>query len=222
MRRINPSTIIATLALFVSLSGAAVAATMIGTNQIKDGAVTKAKIASNAVTSAKVKDGSLTSADIAPNTFLGATATANDSSELGGKPANAFVQGTGNMVANRIQINAGQTRILMSLGFGYVQGNCKAGGVPQLEYVSESPSVNLVDWLTNYGSPSGTAEIHTANGVSQGGTYPQLNSSVTPQSVTWQAAYDDGSTVHTATAWTSGQDIGTTSCIFIGQGLTTQ
>jgi hypothetical protein len=34
------------------------------------------------------------------------------------------------------------------------------------------------------------------------------------------ASFDDG-TPHVATAWTSGQDIGDNSCIFIGQALAT-
>jgi hypothetical protein len=42
---------------------------------------------------------------------------------------------------------------------------------------------------------------------------------LTPQSVTWQAAYNDG-TDQVATAWVSDQDEGG-SCVFIAQGTTT-
>jgi hypothetical protein len=223
MRRINPSGVLATLALFVSLGGTSLAAAgLIGTNQIKNHAVTANKIAPNAVTTAKVADGSLTSADIAPNTFLAADGTAQNSNQLGGRPASAFVQGTGNTVANRISVLAGQSRVLLSLGFGHIDGVCGAGGHPQLAYVSDTASVNLIDSVTTFGSPHGTADIHTTNGLSNGGSYIESNGTVLPQSVNWQAAFTDGNdTSHVASAWTTGQDIGQVQCIFTGQGITT-
>jgi hypothetical protein len=223
MRRINLSGVLATIALFVSLGGTSLAAAgLIGTNQIKDHAVTANKIAPNAVTTAKVADGSLTSADIAPNTFLPANGTAQNSDQLGGRTASAFVQGTGNTVANRISVLAGQSRVLLSLGFGHVDGVCAAGGKPELAYVSDTTSVNLIDTVTTFGSPHGTSDVQTTNGLTNGGSYIEPNSTVLPQSVNWQAAFTDGSGAsHVASAWTTGQDIGTTQCIFTGQGITT-
>jgi hypothetical protein len=45
------------------------------------------------------------------------------------------------------------------------------------------------------------------------------DNSTSPQSVTWQAAYDDGSE-EVATAWISGQDEAG-ACVFMAQGTTT-
>ncbi len=242
MRRFNPS--IAALAvafasLFTALGGTSLAASfLIGTHQIKDRAVTSSKIgthqvrsgnldlgavtspnlADNSVSSSKVADGSLTAADVAPDTFLAAHGTADNSTKLGNRPSSDYLQGQGSMFMNRITVPAGQTQLLISFGFGDVLGKCAAGGVPELEYQSDVSQVNLVDWVTNYGNPHGTADIHTTNGLTQGGTYTESSGTVVPQSVTWQAAYDNG-TPHVATAWTTGQDIGGNSCIFIGQAL---
>jgi hypothetical protein len=74
--RPSPALVVSLIALFVSISGISWAAATIGTNDIKNGAVTKKKLHKNAVTSkkikagavngAKVKDHSLTGADISP------------------------------------------------------------------------------------------------------------------------------------------------------------
>ena len=104
------------------------------------------------------------------------------------------------------------------LGFGHIQGTCAAGGVPKIRYVSDVNQVNLIDWVTNYG---GATAVNTTNGLTNGGIYEEPHTNVTPQSVTWQSAYNDGVQDHVATAWTTGQDIGGSSCIFIGQGVTT-
>jgi hypothetical protein len=232
MRKFNPSSaalVIACLALFAALGGTSLAASLlIGTNQIQDGAVTSSKIGAHQVRSRNLgpgavktdalADNSVTSSKVAPNTFLPATGTANNSLALGGHPAGDFLAGRGGMFVNRVSVPAGQTRLLISLGFGDLLGKCAAGGVPQTEYQSDVNSVNLVDSVTDYGSPSGTASIHTTNGLGRGGIYIESHTTVVPQAITWQAAYDDG-TPHVATAWTTGQDIGTTSCIFIAQGL---
>jgi hypothetical protein len=237
------------VALFAALGGTSLATSLlIGTNQIQhgavtsgkigagqvrtrnlaDGSVTSSKLAGNAVDSSKVADHSLTGNDIvdhsltgndiARNTFLPIDGTASNSLKLGNHPSGDFLLGRGGMFVNRVSIPAGQTQLLISLGFGDISGKCAAGGVPQIEYTSNVNSVNLVDWVTNYGAPNGTAAIHTTNGLTRGGTYIETHTSVVPQAITWQAAYDDGSP-HVATAWTTGQDIGGNSCIFIAQGL---
>jgi hypothetical protein len=229
-------------ALFVSLGGTAFAVSQIGTRQIKNGAVTTKKLrngavtgsklasnavatsqlADNAVTSSKVKDGSLTAADVAANTFLAANGTAANSMQLGGLPAGQYVQGRGSQVFRRVQLAAGSAPFsFLSLGFGTIQGTCDAGGVPKIRFVSNVAAVNLIDWVTDYGTPHATTDLTTTNGLTNGGFYEVPHTSVVPQEITWQAAYNDGVLDHVATAWTTGQDIGTTSCIFIGQGITT-
>lgn len=57
---LHPATVIALVALFVSLGGVTYAAATIGTNQIKNGAVTNAKLRNGAVNGAKLKNGSVT------------------------------------------------------------------------------------------------------------------------------------------------------------------
>lgn len=221
MRR--PSTSTAALAvafasLFTALGGTSMAASLlIGTHQIKNHAVTASKLAPNSVNSSKVADGSLQGSDIAPNTFLPADGSAINALKLGNRPASDFMLGQGSMFMNRIQIPAGRSQLILSFGFGDLVGVCAAGGNPEVEYVSNTSSVNLVDSETDFGSPKGTAEIHTTNGLTRGGTRTVPNNGL-PQSITWQAAFDDG-TPHVATAWTSGQDILGTSCIFIGQAM---
>jgi hypothetical protein len=209
LRRPSASFVVACTALFVALGGTSLAATgLIGTNQIKNGAVTTAKIHSGAVTLSKV----------APNTFLQANGTAHNADALGNHPSGDYLLGRGQMYYHRVTVPAGQSALILSFGFGDLIGKCAPGGVPQTEYQSNVNRVNLVDWVTDYGSPKGTASIHTTNGLMRNGLYTESHSSVVPQAITWQAAFDDGHP-HVATAWTSGQDIGGTSCIFIGQAL---
>ena len=229
MKRLNPSWVamlLAAAALFVALGGTTWASSLITGHQIQDGAVTSAKIgrgqvknvnlasgavhtanlahgavtgpklASNAVTADKVLGGSLTAADIAPNTFL---------------------QGTGSMAFNRITVSAGQSARLLGLGFGHINGLCDATGKPSLAYVADAAPVNLIDWATTYPN---VATVHTTNGLTSGNSFAEPNPGGGPQSVTFQAAENDG-TDHVATAWTTGQDILSTSCIFTGQALTT-
>lgn len=228
-RRPSATLVIAFLALFAALCGSSLAASgLISTQQLENDAVTSSKIGPHQVRSrnlapASVKTGiladqSVTASKVAPGTFLPANGTASNSQQLGGRPSGDFLLGAGGMFVGRVSVPTGQTRLLISLGFGDLIGKCAAGGVPQTEYQSDVNSVNLVDSVTDYGSPSGTASIHTTNGLTRGGTYIESHSTVVPQAITWQAAYDDGMP-HVATAWTTGQDISGTSCIFIAQGL---
>ncbi len=164
----------------------------IGHRQVRSGnlalgAVKTGNIADNAVTSAKVADGSLTAADVASNTFLPANGTANSSTDLCGRPSTDYMLGRGGVFFSRITVPAGQSQLLISFGFGDLIGRCAAGGVPQVEYQSDVSSVNLVDWVTDYGSPNGTASIHTTNGLTRGGTYTESHTSVVPQAINWQA-----------------------------------
>ncbi len=64
--KISPASCLAMVALFVALSGGAYAAAgKIGTKDIKNSAVTKAKLKKNAVVSAKIADGAVTATKIA-------------------------------------------------------------------------------------------------------------------------------------------------------------
>jgi hypothetical protein len=69
MRRINTSTAalaMSALALFLALGGTAVAVSQIGTSQIRNGAVTKAKLHRGAVANSKLAPGAVTGSKLAP------------------------------------------------------------------------------------------------------------------------------------------------------------
>src|SRR5690349_13389680 len=132
--RLTFGNVVALVALFVALGGVGYAATKlpknsVGSRQIKANAVTAAKLKAEAVTAAKIKpgavgpvqlgagsvvtaalaDGAVTGAKVAAGT-LGTVpsatraATAGDAATLQGKPANAFVQGAGQVLGNTVQL----------------------------------------------------------------------------------------------------------------------
>jgi hypothetical protein len=72
LRRPSHATVIAYLALFVALSGTAMAVKKIGPSGLKKNAVTTKKIADGAVTTGKLKDGAVTEPKIANDAVSGA------------------------------------------------------------------------------------------------------------------------------------------------------
>lgn len=91
-RHLNPATVISCIALFVALSGAAVAATSLSKKSVKsqhlaNGAVTTAKLRNGAVTTPKLRNRAVTGAKIADAT-IGSGQLANGSvraGQLGGQ-----------------------------------------------------------------------------------------------------------------------------------------
>lgn len=73
----SPALVISLIALSVSISGVAWAAATIGTNDIKNGAVTKKKLHKNAVSTNKVNNNAINTAKIADSAVNGAK-IAND------------------------------------------------------------------------------------------------------------------------------------------------
>lgn len=192
----------------------------VGTGNLADAAVSNPKLAANAVTSPKVADGSLTASDVAPNTFLAAHGTADNSTALGGLPVGSFLRGTGRQVSGRLVLPADGTTVeFLELGFGHISGTCAAGVFPRIRFVADLPTENVIAWTTNFNGATATADIQTTNALTAGNFYEEPHTNTTPQSVTWQLAYNDG-TDHLATAWTTGQDEGG-SCVFTGQAFTT-
>lgn len=68
---LHPATAIALVALFVSLGGVTYAAATIGTNQIKNAAVTNAKLRNGAVSGAKIRKGAISANRIARGAVRG-------------------------------------------------------------------------------------------------------------------------------------------------------
>jgi hypothetical protein len=203
-----------------AISSAKLGPGVVGTGNLADAAVSNTKLAADAVTSPKVLDGSLTASDVAPNTFLPTHGTADNSSALGGLPVSAFLRGTGRELSGRLVLPPNGTTVeFLELGFGHISGTCAPGVFPRLRFVADLPTENLIASTTNFGTPA-TADIQTTNALTAGTFYEEPHNVTTPQSVTWQAAYNDGSTDHLATAWTTGQDAGG-SCVFTGQAFTT-
>jgi hypothetical protein len=191
----------------------------VGSGSLANGAVTNTKLSANAVTSSKVAGGSLTASDVAPNTFLPAHGTADNATALGGLPVSSFLRGTGRQVSGRLVLPAdGSVVEFLELGFGHISGSCAAGAFPRLRFVADLPTDNLIASTINFGA-AGT-DLQTTNALAAGTFYEEPHADTTPQSVTWQAAYNDGTTARLATAWTTGQDEGG-ACVFTGQAFTT-
>jgi hypothetical protein len=194
----------------------------VGTSKLATGAVANGNLANDAVTSNKVKDGSLTSADVAPNTFLAANGTAVNAEKLDGLGPSEFVRGKARFMSARVVVPAGQSSEVLELDFAHIEGTCSAGSVPTQSIVAELNLENAFYTAINFGASNGassTTEIGTANALTAGTSLTATHTAITPQSVTWQAAYNDG-TDEVATAWVSDQDEGG-SCVFMAQGTTT-
>jgi hypothetical protein len=205
------------------LATAAVGATAIAdgavtSGKLADNAVTNGKLADNAVTSAKVADGSLTAGDVAPNTFLPANGTAVDSAKLGNLAPSAYVSGTGKLRSGRLSLPLSTPATeFLELDFGHISGVCDAGVNGKIRFIADLPIDNLIVWTTTFG---GTVDIQTSNALAAGSFYEEPHVGGLPQSVTIQAAYNDGTQERIATAWTTVQTAGG-RCVFTGQALTT-
>lgn len=97
LRKPSPSMVVALIALFVAMSGTAVAAgtlakNSVGSKQIKKNAVTSSKIKSSAVTGSKVKNGSLTGSDVNAST-LGTVPSATNATNAGSATSAESVDG---------------------------------------------------------------------------------------------------------------------------------
>jgi hypothetical protein len=224
-------------ALFVALGGTALAVTQIGTDQIKNGAVTTSKlhdkavtnaklgkgsvgngkIANNAVTGSKVKDGSLTASDVAPNTFLAATGTAADSSRLGGLLPGDFVQGTGFMQQRRIVVAQGTTgAIFLNTLIGAFTANCDTTSKPSVLWTPTTSNQEYAATVTT----GTTVHLDSLSNVSTSAGAPEPVPAGGAFSVTYQIGFTSGGLDHVATAWINGRAEGT-NCVFVGQELST-
>lgn len=178
--RLTFANLVACLALFVALGGASYAATRlpknsVGAKQLKNGAVTTAKLKAKAVTGAKLKPGAVGTAALANGAVTGAkvdvgtlgtvpsaahaatAATAGDAATLQGHPAGAFVQGGGEILGNTVQLTLNQldVPILDLPGFGPLTASCETGNKGGPEGAFELVNASGADLSTASLSPFG-------------------------------------------------------------------
>jgi hypothetical protein len=145
--------VLAWVALFTALGGVGYAATKlprdsVGAKQLKNGAVTGAKLKAKAVTATKLGAGAVGTAALADGAVTGAklnaatlgtvpsanhansAAVAGDATTLGGRPPGAFVQGDGRILGNTVQLGRGdqEVPVLDVPGFGPLTASCETGG----------------------------------------------------------------------------------------------
>jgi hypothetical protein len=233
MRRPSPATAIALVALFLSLSGTAYAAT--GGNFL----LGKANSA-NAVSSLTNKNGtalSLSSNAASPpltvsnsvqvpnlnaseldgatsSSFLAAGGTAANSNELGGTPASGYIHGGGSTAGSRLSLTgSGSAYLLISPG-GDLAGYCDDGGkgsgasLAILPFNGTSPSAF---WWNKDGVGS-AVPLNTVTYVTPG------LGSTSPYVVTIQI--DNATSMATFVA-TERYDAGTDTCHYTGVVVTT-
>ncbi len=122
-RRPSPALLIACLALFVSLSGVAWAATAgrntVVSTSIKNGQVKGVDLAANAVTSAKIRNGQVRSADVGDDSLVGADI------------AEDTLTGVAGLQLRKINYRAASSAPitdLLNLGGLILRASCTAGG----------------------------------------------------------------------------------------------
>lgn len=205
---LHPATAIASVALFVSLGGVTYAAATIGTSQIKNDAVTRAKIANRAVAAQQLAPNAVTGSRIAQGTISGESLAPG-----------VAVSGEGAMEMAGTQVPSGQTRSVLGMPYlfpGQLQASC-VNGIATVSYIA-APGVSVVVSGVNAGTP--------ATPFVQAGTLANGTSLAAPaagaggvQSSTWQMSQGaTGGSTNGATAWATTVASGT-SCIVTAQVL---
>lgn len=190
---LHPATAIASVALFVSLGGVTYAAATIGTRQIKNDAVTRAKIADRAVGAPQMAPAAVTGSRIAKGTISGSNLAPG-----------VAVAGEGALELLTEQIASGQSRqALLSAPDqlpGQFQAAC-ANGVATISYVGAAGTVVVSGLNAAAGSGAATPFVQ-AGTPGDGGTVsaPPAGAGGV-QSSTWQIAPGSGTTG--ITAWVS-------------------
>jgi hypothetical protein len=151
--RISSAHVIALAALFVALGGTAFAAATIGTNDIKNGAVTKKKIHKNAVNGSRVKKNSLSGKDIDEKS-LGAVPTAGhalsaDTATIAAKASNVMSAVVGKGAEGCTLLRATQPGTSANIATGH-PGTPKASGCS----VSFPRDVTRCTYVAGIGDPS--------------------------------------------------------------------
>lgn len=214
-RRLTYANVVATLALFLALSGGVVwAAGKVGSKnlkanavtagKIKRNAVTNAKIRGNAVTAAKIKDGAVDFAKLAAGTSLVASATSAPTAANVATPVNVPLSGAVTVTpvagtANFLSVEARST----NLGRVDPTKVCEPRVVPFVNgsrWQADEKALALRSFAPTAAEPSGLVAVTGASGPLG------LTSPGAPQTVTVQLVGDAncvaGSTVTVAVAVT--------------------
>jgi hypothetical protein len=225
MRRIKGklsyANLISTLCLFLLLGGGAYAATRlpknsVDTKQIKNGAVTGAKIKPQTITGTNInlaKLGTVPTASQADNaTNAGHADTAGDANTLQGNSASAFMHGTGRVLSERLDLSNGTptTTLLDIPGVGTVSTECNSGD-GALEFFNHSGGVEDVWFTVDHG---GTIILAPTDGET-GGRLLGISSGHT---VEWQVATRGTRPVIT-TIDASYSGTGPTTCTTVAQAI---
>jgi hypothetical protein len=168
--RLTYANVMATLALFVALSGGAYAAialpaNSVGVSQLKNSAVVTAKIKNNAVTGAKLRDNSLAGADInesslakVPSAALADTAA--HAAAAAALDSAAYKTATGTAAASSAANSATAT---CDSGQHVIGGGVKFSN-PGIGLVNDSyPDANNTAWTAHVGNGSSGSSAASVN-----------------------------------------------------------
>jgi hypothetical protein len=237
--KLNYANVMATVAVFLALGGAAYAATKlpknsVGTKQIKNNAVTEAKIRNGAIASSKLANGSVGGAQLKPNSITGAnvqngslTGTQINASTLGTVPT--ATSATKAKIATSAE-NANNSEQLGGIGpTGFIQGS---GTIVRGFESTSSPGSSILMTIPNLGEVrvdcfegknriaffpfvSGSLWFTSggATGYVSGATGTQLANQTTASLITAQFA----TATETATMFISGNPGAT--CTYAGQAM---
>jgi hypothetical protein len=181
----SPATILACVALLVSLGGVSYAAGVVPNNsvgaaQLRKGAVTAAKVRTNAINSAKIKDGTVTGADALDNSLTGAdinegtlgqvpsaatagsATTANSANTATSANTAGFASDAGAVNGTKLRRLAvdvqpnGSATVLTQNGLTLALA-CTGGGKGTLTATTSVDDSDLYSWGYDTDSPDGSA-----------------------------------------------------------------
>jgi hypothetical protein len=207
---LHPATLIATLALFVALSGVTYAAARIGTSQLANGAVTGTKLADGAVSSKKLARNAVTGSRLASNSV-----------GVRNLVAGTAVAGNGSVQNVDQTVKDGASAQLFQIPqVGALSAAC-AGGIATASLSSVTPNATVTVEGVNAGSGSDVPFVRVATpGSATTVTGPPAGSGGV-QSATWKAwSTDAGPVGNGATIWLATTAAGA-SCVVTGQMLET-
>jgi hypothetical protein len=165
--RPSPAMVVASIALFVAIGGISWAAATIGTDDIKNGAVTKSKIHKKAVAKKKIKNNAVTTKKIADNAVngdkvdestLGTVPSATNADQLGGIAASDY----STRIFARVQYNS-PTPSLISSSPGVSTNGEGAIGFPRIIFPR---SVDGCAVIGGASSGAGTQIVRRSTGAS--------------------------------------------------------